>query len=63
MVATVKKLSLRFVRIPGDRADICRRTALELQAESILRAHNGRPYGHKAAKLANKSQMNGEFTG
>lgn len=29
---------MRFVPVPADRAEICQRTALELQAESILRA-------------------------
>ncbi len=54
MTTRVKKLSVRFVPVSGEKADFCKRMALELQAESILRAysrHNNRDNGKKRNNL------------
>lgn len=39
MVVTLKKLRVRYVKVPPKRAKVVRQTVLELQAESILKAH------------------------
>ncbi len=39
MVVTLKKLRVRYVKVPLKRAKVVRQTVLELQAESILRTH------------------------
>ena len=41
MIARPTKISVRFVPVTAERAQICQRTAIELQAESILRASRG----------------------
>ena len=39
MVVTLKKISVRYVKVPAKRAKVVRQTVLELQAESILKAN------------------------
>ena len=39
MVVSLKTIRVRYVKVPAKKAKVVRQTVLELQAESILRAH------------------------